>query len=75
MDGVWKDEPAVVKEEVRRFFARRFQEDVFDRPTLDGISFKTINSLQNDMLVERFKEEEIDGNNDVIKCCCCSNTH
>jgi len=59
VDGVWKDEPAVVKEEVRRFFARRFQEDDFDRPTLDGISFKAINSMQNDMLVERFKEEEI----------------
>lgn len=59
VDGVWKDEPAVVKEEVRRFFSQRFQEKDFDGPTLDGISFKTINSQQNDMLVERFQEEEI----------------
>ena len=59
VDGVWKDEPAEVKEEVRRFFSKRFQEADFDRPTLDGIPFNTIDVQQNVMLVERFQEEEI----------------
>ena len=59
VDGVWKDEPAAVKEEVKRFFSRRFQEADYDRPKLDGIIFKTITSQQNDLLTERFQEEEI----------------
>ena len=59
VDGVWKDESTEVKEEVRRFFSQRFQEVDFDRPTLDEISFKTINFQQNVMLPERFQDEEI----------------
>lgn len=59
VDGVWKDEPAAVKEEVKRFFSRRFQEADYDRPKLDGIIFKTITSQQNDLLTERFQEEEM----------------
>ena len=59
VDGVWKDEPAEVKEEVRRFFSKRFPEADFDRPTLDGIPFNTIDFQQNAMLVKRFQEEEI----------------
>ena len=59
VDGMWKEEPAEVKEEVRRFFSQRFQETDFDRPTLNGISFNTIDSHQNAMLVEHFQEEEI----------------
>ena len=47
------------EEEVRRFFSQRFQETDFDRPTLDGISFNTIDFQQNAMLVEHFQEEEI----------------
>lgn len=61
LNGVWKDELAAVKEEVRRFFSQRFQEADYDKPKLDEISFKTITSQQNDMLVERFQEEEIKG--------------
>ena len=56
VDGSWKDEPEIVKEEVRRFFSQRFKEDDFDRPRLDGISFKTIDMHQNDLLVEHFQE-------------------
>lgn len=42
--GVWKEEPAEVKEEVRRFFSQRFQETDFHRPTLNRIRFRTIDS-------------------------------
>ena len=59
VDGVWKDEPTEVKEEVRRFFSKRFQEGDFDRPTLDRIPFNTKDIQQNVILVERFQEEEI----------------
>ena len=59
VDGVWLEEPAMVKEEVRRFFMQRFQENDHSRPTLDGIRFQTIDIQHNDMLVERFGEEEV----------------
>ena len=59
IDGLWIEEPVRVKEAVRSFFMQRFQEPVSDRPRLDGISFQIIDRLHNDMLVERFKEEEV----------------
>jgi len=55
MDGSWIEEPATVKEAVRRFFSQRFQEYDFDRPRLDGICFQTIANQHNNMLVERFQ--------------------
>ena len=57
VDGSWIEEPSRVKEEVRSFFMRRFQEPDQVRPRLDDIPFQTIESHQNDMLEERFKEE------------------
>ena len=59
IDGLWKDEPTIVKEEVRRFFLQRFQEFDQARPRLDGIYFQTIDFQQNQMLMERFHEEEV----------------
>lgn len=55
IDGAWIEEPATVKEAVRRFFSQRFQEYDFDRPRLDGICFQTIANQHNNMLVERFQ--------------------
>ena len=54
IDGAWFDEPQKVKEEVKNFFSLRFQEPVFSRPTLDGISFQTISQHQNNILVAPF---------------------
>ena len=55
MDGSWIEEPATVKEAVRRFFSQRFQEYDFDRPRLDGICFQTIANQHNNMLVARLQ--------------------
>ena len=59
IDGVWREEPIIVKEEVRNFFMQRFQEADHARPRLDGIHFQSIDFQQNQMLVERFNEEEV----------------
>ena len=59
VDRSWIEEPTRVKEEVRSFFMRCFQEPEQVRQRLDGIPFQTIESHQSDMLEERFKEEEV----------------
>lgn len=59
IDGSWVEEPQKVKEEVRLFFLKRFQESDFHRPTLDGIPFQAVSQQQKDMLIERFREEEV----------------
>ena len=59
IDGTWSEEPATVKEAVKVFFEQRFQENVIDRPTLDGLCFQTIDNHQNETLVQRFQEEEV----------------
>ena len=59
IDGTWTDEPHRVKEEVRSFFSQRFQEPDYHRPRLDGIYFQTISQHHNDMLEDRFQEEEV----------------
>ncbi|KAL5137828.1 hypothetical protein HKD37_10G028135 [Glycine soja] len=59
IEGEWTDEPNKVKEEIRTFFSKRFQEADFQRPKIDCISFKTIHQQQNSMLVAPFQEIEI----------------
>jgi len=59
INGSWTEELTIVKEAVRGFFLKCFQEPDFARPRLDGSTFKTIHSLQNDMLVGRFQEDEV----------------
>ena len=59
IDGAWVDEPARVKVEIYRFFQQRFQELESIRPQLNGVSFKSINQQQNQLLVGCFSEEEI----------------
>lgn len=59
IDGSWRDEPTIVKEEVRRYFLQHFQESDQARPRLDSTCFQTIDIQQNEMLVERFHEEEV----------------
>ena len=59
IEGVWTDEPNKVKEEIRTFFSNRFHEADFQRPRIDGISFKSLDHQQNSMLVAPFQESEI----------------
>ena len=63
IDGSWVEEPQKVKEEVRLFFLKRFQESDFHRPTLDGIPFQAVSQQQKDMAGrkiggEGFRESE-----------------
>jgi len=39
LGGEWMEYPNRVKEEVKRFFEKRFKEDDYERPKLDGVSF------------------------------------
>ncbi|KAH1197534.1 putative ribonuclease H protein [Glycine max] len=59
IEGVWTDEPNKVKEEIRTFFSNRFHKADFQRPRIDGISFKSLDHQQNSMLVAPFQESEI----------------
>ncbi|GKU98648.1 hypothetical protein SLEP1_g11622 [Rubroshorea leprosula] len=49
-----------MKEEIASFFEDIFKEEQWDRPKLEGVSFKQISQLENDHLVGAFSEEEID---------------
>ena len=51
VDGAWTDDPTTVKEAVKVFFEQHFKENEKDRPTLDGVAFKTIDNQQNQTLV------------------------
>lgn len=55
----WIADPIKVKEEVRSFFAQKFQEPYAHRIRLDGICFQSLSQHHNDMLVARFLEEEV----------------
>ena len=55
----WIEEPARIKEEVRQFFRRKFEEDDKERPKLEGTSFETISQSQNEFLMQPFDEKEI----------------
>jgi len=59
IDGSWIDESGRVKEAVRLFFMNKFEENEWVRPKLDGARFQSIGQQQNDMLMERFHEDEI----------------
>ncbi|RZC16671.1 Importin-9 [Glycine soja] len=66
IDGIWIDEPHKVKEEVRSYLSKRFQEIDFHSPKLDGINFQTINQQHNFMLVAPFLEEEVRGQPEAV---------
>lgn len=59
IDDIWTDDPHKVKEEVRYFFSQRFQEPDDQRPEIDGISFKTTDQHQNNLLVAPIQEVEV----------------
>ena len=46
IDGVWVQQPNLVKNEVLKFFLHRFTEDKLFRPSLDGVYFPMIDQRQ-----------------------------
>ena len=59
INGSWVENPSAIKDAVLQHFKGRFVEPYLHRPNLDGVSFNVLPSIQSEMLVEPFKEEEI----------------
>src|ERR1044072_7746024 len=59
VDGNWVEDPVVVKEEVRAFFAAKFSAISVNRPLLDGVGFSQISEDDNLMLCAKFELEEL----------------
>lgn len=53
-EGRWVDQPMEVNKEAKKFFHKRFKDERWDAPALDGISFQTISTLDNEMLCVYF---------------------
>ncbi|MCI26533.1 RNA-directed DNA polymerase (Reverse transcriptase), partial [Trifolium medium] len=62
----WVDGPSLVREEVLAYFRKHFDNDVWHRPTLDGIEFPCLSQARVDDLTAIFTMEEI---STVVKEC------
>jgi len=58
-DGVWCEDPIIVKSQVKRYFESRFGVRERRRLTLDRVCFKSITDNDNDMLCRDISELEI----------------
>ncbi|XP_020207365.1 uncharacterized protein LOC109792369 [Cajanus cajan] len=58
-DGVWIQEPNQVKYEVSNYFSNKFSEEMWLRPTLDGVQFSKISNEQRILLTQQFGGLEI----------------
>ena len=59
IDGVWVQQPDLVKKVVLNFFAERFTEQNHHRPTLDGVQFPSIDQYQREGLIAPFSDIEL----------------
>ncbi|XP_057452303.1 uncharacterized protein LOC130744130 [Lotus japonicus] len=59
IDGCWEEDSAKVKVEVKRFFEDKFSSRQMSRPTLDGVSFRALDSADNALLTARFEKDEV----------------
>lgn len=60
IQGSWVEDTTVVKNEIKRFFEKRFMEEENQcKISFEGLDFNTLNELQAAKLVEIFFEEEI----------------
>ncbi|WJX38360.1 hypothetical protein P8452_26031 [Trifolium repens] len=58
-DDMWLEEPSRIREEIVSHFTKHFSEEVWDRPTLDGLTFPTISEDEVELLCRPFEEVEI----------------
>ncbi|GKV28181.1 hypothetical protein SLEP1_g37265 [Rubroshorea leprosula] len=58
-DGAWIEESSVVKQEVREYFNKIFQEEQWDRPKLGGLQFKQLNEEDSVWLEREVSAEEV----------------
>ncbi|XP_014620156.1 uncharacterized protein [Glycine max] len=59
IDGVWLQQPNIVKNAAANFFHNRFTEHNYSRPSLDGILFNSISHGQRERLTAPFSDQEI----------------
>lgn len=59
VDDQWIDDVQGVKVAVKNHFELGFREEVFKRPTLEGVCFKQVSLEENKMLVAPFTVDEI----------------
>ncbi|KHN30791.1 hypothetical protein glysoja_039729, partial [Glycine soja] len=57
-EGIWVQQPKLVKDEAVKFFVRRFTKENFSRPTLDGVHFNRITHSQREKLTASFSDQE-----------------
>ncbi|XP_057453712.1 uncharacterized protein LOC130745452 [Lotus japonicus] len=56
VDGSWEEDPARVKVEAKRFFEAKFSSTQRACPTLDGVPFRVLNSVDNALLTAVFEK-------------------
>ncbi|GKV15232.1 hypothetical protein SLEP1_g26031 [Rubroshorea leprosula] len=58
-DGSWVEEPNIVKQEVREYFRKIFQDEQWDKPKLDGLQFKQLTEEDRIWLERAVSAEEV----------------
>ncbi|KAJ0585427.1 putative RNA-directed DNA polymerase [Helianthus annuus] len=59
VNGVWVTEPKVIKENIRRWFKKHFNESIRRRPTFSNLGLPSISAEESETLVMAFSEDEI----------------
>ena len=59
IDGVWVQQPNIVKNAAANFFHTRFTEQDYSRPYLDGVPFNSISHGQREQMPVPFPDQEI----------------
>ena len=59
IERIWVQQPNMVKDEAVKFFVRRFTEENFSRPTLDGVHFDMITHRQRKEMTAPFSDQEV----------------
>ena len=59
IDGVWCEEVSIVKCKVKRYFESRFGVRSRSKINLDGVNFKNILEIDNDLLCKKITELEV----------------
>lgn len=60
INGLWVEDPTMVKEEIKRFFENRFKGESGEKSiSFEGLEFNKLNETQAAKLIEKFSEQEI----------------
>lgn len=59
INGIWNSNPKLIKREVRKFFHKRFKEDIPNRPSFICQNIKKLSMEDSEFLITPFLEAEI----------------